>query len=136
MSSEDCEAVETMLIDHDVDTESLPYTAPPGEEGVDLSHEGGEYKAFEGLAQQMADISGCHYVDLCTCKDCIDIQNANWNAQMECLVDAYLDYHIQDAGDGMPSALNEDQPICNHADNLSLQNIELINIFSRKCASV
>ncbi|KAG1854936.1 hypothetical protein DFJ58DRAFT_716274 [Suillus subalutaceus] len=59
MSSEDREAVETMLIDHDVDTESLPYTAPPGEEGVDLSHEGGEYEAFEGLAQQMANISGC-----------------------------------------------------------------------------
>jgi hypothetical protein len=58
MSSEDHEAVETMLIDHDVDTESLPYTAPPGEEGVDLSHEGGEYEAFERLAQQMADISG------------------------------------------------------------------------------
>jgi hypothetical protein len=58
MLSEDCEAVETMLIDHDIDTESLPYTAPPGEEGVDLSHEGGKYEAFEGLAQQMADISG------------------------------------------------------------------------------
>lgn len=58
MSSEDRDAVETMLIDHDVDINSVPYTAPPGEEGADLSYEGGEYEAFEGLAQQMADVSG------------------------------------------------------------------------------
>lgn len=58
MSSEDRDAVETMLIDHDVDINSVPYTAPPGEEGADLSYEGGEYEAFKGLAQQMADVSG------------------------------------------------------------------------------
>jgi hypothetical protein len=58
MSAEDREAVETMLIDHNVDIESIPYTAPPGEEGADLSHEGGEHEAFKGLAQQMADVSG------------------------------------------------------------------------------
>jgi hypothetical protein len=58
MSSEDRNTVEMMLIDHDVSTDYIPYTAPPGEEGADLSHEGGEYEVFEGLAQQMADISG------------------------------------------------------------------------------
>jgi hypothetical protein len=58
MLSEDHEAVETMLINHDVNINSVSYTAPPGEEGADLSYEGGEYEAFKGLAQQMADISG------------------------------------------------------------------------------
>jgi hypothetical protein len=58
MSAEDRAAVETMLVDVDIDIESIPYTAPPGEEGADFSHEGGEYEVFEGLAQQMADLSG------------------------------------------------------------------------------
>ncbi|KAG1725949.1 hypothetical protein EDD22DRAFT_961538 [Suillus occidentalis] len=92
MSVEDREAVETMLVDLDVDIEHTPYTAPPGEEGADFSHEGGEYEAFEGLAQQMADLSGFRYVDPRTRKDRIDVQNANWNIQMERLVNAYLDY--------------------------------------------
>ncbi|KAG1864585.1 hypothetical protein C8R48DRAFT_601837 [Suillus tomentosus] len=125
-----------MLIDHDVSTDYIPYTAPPGEEGADLSHEGGEYEVFEGLAQQMADISGRCYVDPCTCKDRIDVQNVNWNVQMEHLVHTYLDYRTRDCGNGMPSASSENEPTCHHVDNLSLQNIELINIFSRKCASV
>ncbi|KAG2114526.1 hypothetical protein DEU56DRAFT_933756 [Suillus clintonianus] len=58
MSAEDRAAVETMLIDYDTDIESIPYTAPPGEEGAEFSHEGGEYEVFQGLAQQMADLSG------------------------------------------------------------------------------
>ncbi|KAG1740121.1 uncharacterized protein EDB91DRAFT_1053382 [Suillus paluster] len=119
-----------MLIDHDVNINLVPYIAPPGEEGADLSYEGGEYEAFEGIAQQVADISGCRYVDPRTHKDRIDIQNANWTIQMECLVKAYLDYCTWDHGDGMPSAPNEDEPIHNHLDTLTLQNIELVDIFS------
>ncbi|KAG1748443.1 uncharacterized protein EDB91DRAFT_1245139 [Suillus paluster] len=93
MLVEDCKAVEVMLVDLDVDIEHIPYTAPPGGNGADLSHGGGEYEAFEGLAQQMADLSGFCYVDPHTCKDCIDVQNINWNLQMEHLIKAYLDYH-------------------------------------------
>ncbi|OJA17555.1 hypothetical protein AZE42_13216 [Rhizopogon vesiculosus] len=133
MSAEDRGAVESMLVDVDVDIESIPYTAPPGEEGVDLSHEGGEYEVFEGLGQQMADLSGYCYVDPRTRTDRIDVQNANWNLQMEHLVNAYLDYRTRDCGDGMPSVSRDEHP-CN-ADNLILQNIELVDIFSRKCAS-
>ncbi|KAG1758478.1 hypothetical protein EDD22DRAFT_737002, partial [Suillus occidentalis] len=103
---------------------------PPGE-GEDFSHEGREYEAFEGLAQQMADLSGFCYVDPRTCKDHINVQNANWNIQMEHLVNAYLDYHARDCGDGMPSASNEDEPMLNNTDGLSLQNIELIDVFSK-----
>jgi hypothetical protein len=58
MSSEDCQMVENMMVDYGMDVDSLPYTAPPGEEGLDLSHAGGEHEVFEGLAEQVADISG------------------------------------------------------------------------------
>lgn len=34
------------------------YTAPPGEEGLDLSYEGGEFEAFDGLSEQVASLSG------------------------------------------------------------------------------
>lgn len=70
------------------------------------------------------------YVDPRTRKDRIDIQNANWTAQMECLVKAYLDFRTRDRGDGMPSAPNEDEPVLDHLDTLTLQNIELVDIFS------
>ncbi|KAG1831217.1 hypothetical protein DFJ58DRAFT_736698 [Suillus subalutaceus] len=84
MLIEDRKAVEMMLVDLDVDIEHLPYTAPPG------------------LSQQIADISGLHYVDLHTRRDCIDVQTANWNLQMEHLISAYLDYRTWDCGNGMP----------------------------------
>lgn len=58
MSVRDHKAVKIMLVDLDVNIEHTPYTAPPGEEGGDLSHEGGEHEAFEGLAQKITDLSG------------------------------------------------------------------------------
>jgi hypothetical protein len=59
MSMEDREMVENMITDHGIDTEPLvQYTAPPGEEGLDFSHAGGEYEAFEGLAHEIASVSG------------------------------------------------------------------------------
>jgi hypothetical protein len=58
MSSEDRNAIEDMMMDHGIEVEALPYTAPPGDEAMDLSHAGGEHEAFEGLAHQMADLSG------------------------------------------------------------------------------
>lgn len=58
MLSEDRQLVENMMSDYGMDVESIPYTAPPGEEGMELSHAGGEYEAFEGLAGQIADLGG------------------------------------------------------------------------------
>ncbi|KAG1723087.1 hypothetical protein EDD22DRAFT_982950 [Suillus occidentalis] len=43
MSSEDRQLVENMMSDYGMDIESIPYTTPPGEEGMELSHAGGEY---------------------------------------------------------------------------------------------
>jgi hypothetical protein len=58
MSSADRDAVEMMISDVGVDIGSASYTAPPGEEGMDLSHEGGEHSAFDGLSQQISLLSG------------------------------------------------------------------------------
>jgi hypothetical protein len=60
MTNEDRDIVENMFAESSVDIqpESIPYSLPSGEEEVELSHEGGEYEVFQGLAQQMADISG------------------------------------------------------------------------------
>lgn len=58
MSTEDRDMVENMMVDHGMDSEALPYTAPPGEEGLEFSHAGREHEAFEGLASQIAEISG------------------------------------------------------------------------------
>jgi hypothetical protein len=57
MSSVDCEAVKKMINDIGVVINDEPYTAPPGEEGFDISHEGGKYEAFEGLSEQVASLS-------------------------------------------------------------------------------
>lgn len=56
MSSVDCEAVEKMIIDVGMDIDTEHCAAPPGEEGLDISHEGGEYEAFEGLSEQVASL--------------------------------------------------------------------------------
>ena len=58
MSSEECQLVENMMTDYGMDIEAIPYTAPPGEEGMELSHAGGEHEAFERLTGQIADLSG------------------------------------------------------------------------------
>jgi len=49
-----------MIIDHGMVTDTVPCEPSPGEEGMDISHEGGEYEAFEGLARKMADLSGLY----------------------------------------------------------------------------
>ncbi|KAG2738887.1 hypothetical protein P692DRAFT_201842716 [Suillus brevipes Sb2] len=61
MSAEDRDMVESMMADYGMDVDALPYTAPPGDEGLDMSHEGGEYEAFEELAHEVAGISGWYY---------------------------------------------------------------------------
>lgn len=58
MSTEDQDAVETMIGKYGMDVKALLYTAPPGEEDFDMSHAGGEHEAFKRLAHQVADIGG------------------------------------------------------------------------------
>jgi len=47
-----------MMADYGMDVEAHLCTAPPGEEAFDFSHAGGEHEAFEGLAHQLADLTG------------------------------------------------------------------------------
>jgi hypothetical protein len=60
MTSADWDIVETMMMDNGfaTDTDLTPYTVPPGEEGLDLSYEGGEHEAFDGLSEQIVSLSG------------------------------------------------------------------------------
>ncbi|KAG0693652.1 hypothetical protein DFH29DRAFT_1007058 [Suillus ampliporus] len=133
MSAEDCEMVETMMADYGMDLDPLPYTAPPGDEGLDMSHAGGEYKAFEGLAHEVAGISRCRYVDPCTRSDCIENETDHWNIQMDLLVEAYLDYRYCDSGDGVPHNGMPPSPSDHDGQRVSLNEIELIDIFTLKC---
>ena len=50
LSQEERDAIEEM--DHDADT------APPGEEGFDISHEGGKHEVFEDVAASLAEAAG------------------------------------------------------------------------------
>ncbi|KAG1799833.1 uncharacterized protein HD556DRAFT_1230977 [Suillus plorans] len=119
-----------MMVDHGMDSEALPYTAPLGEEGLEFSHAGGEHEAFEGLASQIAEISGCRYTDHRTRHDRTENQTAHWDIQIGHLVDAYLDYRSRSAENGMPT-FNEPlmAPSSSDTQCLSLSNIELVDLF-------
>ncbi|KAG2364998.1 hypothetical protein BDR07DRAFT_1354187 [Suillus spraguei] len=120
-----------MMLDIGVNADTTPYMAPPGEEGLDLSYEGGEFKAFDGLSEQVASLSGCCYVDLCTHHDRIEVQTGHWNTQLRRLVDVYLDYRDRDQGDGMLNIPDSFIiPDVNHC--MSLADIELVDLFGRR----
>ncbi len=40
------------------DVDTISHTAPPSEEGFDISHEGGEFEVFEDLAAGLAAANG------------------------------------------------------------------------------
>jgi len=61
LSQEDRAAVEAMDIDLGImecGTSSVWETVALGDEGFDISHEGGEYEVFEELAEGVAGIAG------------------------------------------------------------------------------
>lgn len=59
MTHEDHDIIESMFAEASVDIqpESMSYSMLSGTEEVELSHKGEKHEVFEGLAQQMADIS-------------------------------------------------------------------------------
>jgi hypothetical protein len=61
LSQEDREAVERMDLDAGHladDVTAVSHMAPPGEEGFDISHEGGEYEVFDDLVDGLAQCNG------------------------------------------------------------------------------
>ncbi|KAG2335915.1 hypothetical protein BDR05DRAFT_897480 [Suillus weaverae] len=120
-----------MMIDYGMDIESIPYTTPPGEEGMELSYASGEHEALEGLAGQIADLGGYYYINSCTQEGCTESQMNHWHLQIDLLVDTYLDYHFRDSGDGLPTFDNiSAEPLLDDSSSVSLTNIELIDLFS------
>ncbi|KAG1793277.1 uncharacterized protein HD556DRAFT_1238113 [Suillus plorans] len=120
-----------MVSDTGVDIDNEAYTAPPGEEGLDISHEGGEYEAFEGLSEQVASLSSYHYVDSRTRHDHIELQMEQWSNQLDRLVNAYLDYRSCDRGDGLPCIPEANVAIDGSNGNL-LTDINLVDIFGHQ----
>ncbi|KAG1724777.1 hypothetical protein EDB19DRAFT_1644330 [Suillus lakei] len=118
-----------MMADFGMEVETFVHMAPPGEEGFDLSHAGGEYEAFKGLTHQLADLTGHHHIDPRSWGERTEDQTAHWNLQMDRLVDAYLNYRSRDSGDGMPAM--SDQDLSGVDASFSINNIELIDIFTR-----
>ncbi|KAH7904735.1 hypothetical protein BJ138DRAFT_1106572 [Hygrophoropsis aurantiaca] len=137
MSADDREQVEHMVSDLGMEVENIPYTAPFGDEGFDLSNEGGEHEIYEGLAQQIADLTGfvSRRVDPRVRRDRIEIQTQHWDLQIDRLVTAYLDYRARDAGDGMPS-ISELEDTQDSNECPALAHIELVDIFSRRQESL
>ncbi|KAG2351794.1 hypothetical protein BDR07DRAFT_1258018, partial [Suillus spraguei] len=126
-----------MMSDYGMDVESIPYTVPPGEEGMELSHAGGEYEAFEGLAGQIADLGGYRYIDHRTREDRTESRTNHWQLQIDLLVDAYLDYRFRDSGDGLPTFDDMSaEPLLDDSSSVSLTNIELIDLFKRSHSSL
>ncbi|KAG1733396.1 uncharacterized protein EDB91DRAFT_1057552 [Suillus paluster] len=120
-----------MMTDYGMDVEAIPYTAPSGEEGMELSHASGEHEAFEGLAGQIADLSGHRYIDPRTREDHTESQTNHWHLQIDLLVDAYLDYRFHDSGDSLPTFDDMSaEPLLDDSSGVSLTNIELIDLFS------
>lgn len=77
--------------------------------------------------------STSHYVDPRTRQDRTENQTAQWDLQLDLLVDAYLDYRSRDSGDGWPNV--EETPMEPPSDtspqaSVSLIDIELIDLFS------
>ncbi|KAG1720449.1 hypothetical protein EDB19DRAFT_1647083 [Suillus lakei] len=118
-----------MMADFGMEVETFAHTAPPGEEGFDLSHAGSEHEAFKGLTHQLVDLTGHHHIDPRSWGEWTEDQTAHWNLQMDRLVDAYLNYRSRDSGDGMPAM--SDQDLSGVDTSFSINDIELIDIFTR-----
>ena len=106
----------------DGDMATIAHIPPPGEEECEMNHEGGEYKVFEGLIEDIAQATGLyvitlcvpisltyshassHHIDSCPCMDHVEIQTDNWKMQLDRLVNTYLLYWQLNCGDGLPKA--------------------------------
>ncbi|KAF8227689.1 hypothetical protein L208DRAFT_994249, partial [Tricholoma matsutake] len=80
----------------------ISHIAPPGEEGLDISHEGGEHKVFEDLVETLAQSTGYRQADDCDRHDHVEIQTHQWTLQMPTMVKAYLDAQTWIDEEGMP----------------------------------
>ncbi|KAI6027773.1 hypothetical protein PISMIDRAFT_117031 [Pisolithus microcarpus 441] len=114
-----------MFADQDMSEDIAPLFVAPSDEAYALSHEGSEHKAFEDLAWQLADVRGVHHADSRTQCNHVELQTEHWMLQMDCLVNAYLDYSSCNTGDGLLVARElEDHTQC-------LTDVELVDLFGK-----
>ncbi|EPQ55524.1 hypothetical protein GLOTRDRAFT_75671 [Gloeophyllum trabeum ATCC 11539] len=100
-------------------------TMPPGEEGFDLSHEGGEHEVFEEFVHHLQNITGVRRVDYRDRRNRVELRTTQWNEQIDVLVNAYLEYSQQE----------QDGLVCEPAgadEGGDAFGIEVIDIFHRR----
>ncbi|EGO22146.1 hypothetical protein SERLADRAFT_440164 [Serpula lacrymans var. lacrymans S7.9] len=125
-----------MVAEYEMYTDDLASMPPPGNEAIDISHEGGEHKAYDDLAKQIAELSEYSYVDPRTRNDRLEVQNKNWEAQFDRLTSAYLDYYSHCSDSSLPAISVYAPDLSEGKDCPSLQNIELVDLFSRRQESL
>ncbi|KAH7920572.1 hypothetical protein BV22DRAFT_1107609 [Leucogyrophana mollusca] len=118
-----------------MDFADIPFTAPPGDKGLDLSYEGGEHEMFEGLAEEIVGLTGFRRIDPRVRRDHIETRNEHWGLQVDRLVAAYLHYRKRDLGDGIPSPLVDEDTVDGTACP-ALHDIELVDLFSHRHTSL
>ncbi|EGN91566.1 hypothetical protein SERLA73DRAFT_157513 [Serpula lacrymans var. lacrymans S7.3] len=69
---------------------------------------------LEDLAHKMADTTGYAYMDPHTRCDRTEVQNSQWDLQMNYLVQAYLTYRHMDSGDGIPHIDDSNMHVPDH----------------------
>lgn len=128
------------------EADSLPTSADlgpcPGDEGHDISHEGGDYEVFEGLAEGVANLTGLlvtlfaeratiHFVfsgraDHRTRRDRVENLTEGWRVQVPRLVMAYLEYRQHEQTEGS-SADQPPQP--SQPSSLATFTMEVLDLF-------
>ena len=95
----------------DNNTQAIGHIPPPGEEADTMDQEGGDISVLEGLADDLAQAMGLPRMESHIWTDCVEVQKAHWEEQMDNLVQAYLTYWSQDHGNCLPHpALSKGTP--------------------------
>ncbi|EGO30384.1 hypothetical protein SERLADRAFT_431919 [Serpula lacrymans var. lacrymans S7.9] len=87
--------IENMLSDHAMADIDSNLSEPARDLSAHYDENDEEY--LEDLAHEMADTTGYAYMDPCTHRDCTEVQNSQWDLQMDYLVQAYLTYRHMDS---------------------------------------
>ncbi|KAI6037400.1 hypothetical protein BKA83DRAFT_4486430 [Pisolithus microcarpus] len=131
MAAEDQDTIDRMFEDQGMNVEngkSIPFSSP----GSDSDY--GNDDEFSGLPEH---VSGWYQADCRDRRDRIELQINHWDAQMPCLVEAYLDFHSRSSDNGFSVEEHPEAFVMpeNHSPDI-ITEIELVDIFSRRKASL
>ncbi|KAI6029694.1 hypothetical protein BKA83DRAFT_4568584 [Pisolithus microcarpus] len=125
LAAEDQDAVDRMFEDQGMDLgngEPVPFSSPDSDSDHESDHE------FSGLPEH---VSGWRRADCRDRRDRIELQVNRWDAQMPCLVEAYLDFRSR-SSDNCSLAEEHAEAFAVPAVPLPdiITDIELVDIFS------